>query len=306
MNAKSQVALLSVASNIVLVAFKLAVGMIIGSVSVISEAIHSGLDLLAALLAFFSVRESAKPADEVHNYGHGKIENVSGTIEALLIFVAAIWIIAEAVQKLSSPAPLENTYWGVLVMGVAASVNFLVSSKLFKVAKATDSVALEADALHLRTDVYTSLGVAAGLLLIWITGIDLLDPLIALAVALAIIHAAYELTKEAFLPLVDISLPQAEEDLIRDAIEDHAPHYVEYHKLRSRKAGSTRYIDLHLVVPADVHINKAHNFAHHVVGDIEQRLDNTQVLIHLEPCDNLCEHCCGTEECDGAEGKSRK
>jgi len=306
MNAKSQVALLSVASNIVLVAFKLAVGTIIGSVSVISEAIHSGLDLLAALLAFFSVRESAKPADEVHNYGHGKIENVSGTIEALLIFVAAIWIIAEAVQKLSSPAPLENTYWGVLVMGVAASVNFLVSSKLFKVAKATDSVALEADALHLRTDVYTSLGVAAGLLLIWITGIDLLDPLIALAVALAIIHAAYELTKEAFLPLVDISLPQAEEDLIRDAIEDHAPHYVEYHKLRSRKAGSTRYIDLHLVVPADVHINKAHNFAHHVVGDIEQRLDNTQVLIHLEPCDNLCEHCCGTEECDGAEGKSRK
>ena len=153
---KSSVALLSVASNTILVLLKLTVGIIIGSVSVISEAIHSSVDLLAAMIALFAVRTSGKPADAEHPFGHGKVENMSGTVEALLIFLAAGWIIFEAVKKLKNPEPLEEVGWGVAVMIVASAANILVSRALFKVGKETDSVALQADAWHLRTDVYTS------------------------------------------------------------------------------------------------------------------------------------------------------
>ena len=165
---KTRVALLSVISNTALVLMKLVVGIMINSVSVISEAIHSGMDLVAAIIAWFSVRTSSKPADEDHPFGHGKIENVSGTVEALLIFLAAGWIIYEAIKKFIHPEPIETAFWGVGVMLISAITNIIVSQKLFKVGRETDSVALQADAWHLRTDVYTSLGVMVGLALIWI------------------------------------------------------------------------------------------------------------------------------------------
>ena len=201
---KSSVALLSVASNTILVLLKLTVGIIIGSVSVISEAIHSSVDLLAALIALFAVRTSGKPADAEHPFGHGKVENISGTVEALLIFLAAGWIIFEAVKKLKDPEPLEEVGWGVAVMMVSSAANILVSKALFKVGKETDSVALQADAWHLRTDVYTSAGVMAGLAIIWIgrivlpgTDLNWVDPVAAIGVALLIIKAAYQLTVES-------------------------------------------------------------------------------------------------------------
>ena len=165
---KASVARLSVISNTTLMLLKLAVGLAIGSVSVISEAIHSGMDLLAAIIALFAVKISGKPADQHHPFGHGKVENISGTVEALLIFLAAIWIIYEAIKKLLNPQPLEDVGWGVAVMFVSAMVNIFVSRTLFKVGKETDSVALQADAWHLHTDVYTSAGVMAGLGIIWL------------------------------------------------------------------------------------------------------------------------------------------
>ncbi|HEX2974538.1 MAG TPA: cation diffusion facilitator family transporter, partial [Bacteroidales bacterium] len=204
MNAKIKVARLSIASNSILIVIKLAAGIVSGSVSIISEAIHSSMDLVAALIAFFSVRVSDNPPDSRHPYGHGKFENISGVIEALLIFIAAGWIIAEAVKKLTGEAAeLDSIGLGSAVMVIAAIVNILVSSRLYKVARETNSVALEADALHLKTDVYTSFGVAAGLLLIMITGLHWLDPLVAIMVALFIIRESYLLLKRAFLPLLD-------------------------------------------------------------------------------------------------------
>jgi cation diffusion facilitator family transporter len=164
---KRRVALLSVISNTTLVVLKLAVGLAISSVSVISEAIHSGVDLIAAAIAYYSVRTSGIPADREHPFGHGKIENISGTVEAILIFLAAGWIIFEAAQKIVRPEPLEMAAWGVAVMLLSAVVNTFVSRKLFRVGKETDSVALMADGWHLRTDVYTSAGVMAALAVIW-------------------------------------------------------------------------------------------------------------------------------------------
>jgi len=294
---KSKAAAYSILSNTMLITFKVIVGIITGSVSILAEAIHSAIDLIAALIAFFSIRLAAKPADSEHNYGHSKIENVSGVIEALLIFIAAIWIIIEAVDKLLGEVTIDFISLGIAVMLISGGVNFLVSSYLFKVSEEEDSIALKADALHLRTDVYTSLGVAAGLLLIQITGIVLFDPLIALFVAALIIKAAYDLTKEAFLPLIDTSLSQEEKEIISSIIEDHHSYFVNYHRLRSRKAGNQRYIDLHLVVPGESHIDEIHSLEHHLEEDIKKELPAAQLLIHTEPCDDDCKNCSAASSC---------
>jgi cation diffusion facilitator family transporter len=184
MDIKVKAAGLSVASNIALTAGKLVVGSIIGSVSVISEAIHSANDLLASFIALWAVRKSAQPPDQEHPYGHGKVENIAGTIEAVLIFIAAVFIISESIEKIRQGGEILEPGWGMLVMAVSAGLNFMVSSYLLKVGKEQDSVALEADGVHLRTDVYTSLGVMAGLGLIQLSGYWILDPIIAILVLL--------------------------------------------------------------------------------------------------------------------------
>jgi cation diffusion facilitator family transporter len=204
MNAKVKTARLSIMSNTLLIIMKVIVGILSGSVSIISEAIHSSMDLVAALIAFFSVKVSDNPPDSKHPYGHGKIENISGVIEAVLIFAAAAMIIVEAVKKLLGAEIVLDKLWiGSLVMAVSAVINILVSRRLYKVAHETHSVALEADALHLKTDVYTSAGVAVGLALILITDIRWLDPVVAILVAFFIIRESYELMKRAFWPLLD-------------------------------------------------------------------------------------------------------
>lgn len=283
MDAKAKAARLSVISNSLLVALKIGAGLLSGSISVMSEAIHSGIDLLAAIIAFFSVRLASKPADSSHEYGHGKVENISGTAEAILIIVAAIWIIAEAIAKLLGRQMVTIPTWGIVVMAISVVVNLLISRHLFQVAKATDSVALEADALHLSTDVYTSLAVLAGLVVIYFTDWHFIDPLAAMGVAALIAKAAWDMTREAFLPLVDTSLPAEEEQAIIAIIERHSADFVEFHRLRTRKAGSERYIDLHLVVPGESQIEQVHDLCELIEKDIEERFPQSEVLIHVEP-----------------------
>lgn len=296
MDLKTKAAAISVISNITLVIFKLAVGIITGSVSIISEAIHSGLDLGAALIALFSVRLSSLPPDEQHRYGHGKIENVSGTIEAVLIFVAAIWIIAEAVKKLVEKSSLEMIGYGLLVMAASAIVNWIISSYLYRVARQTRSIALEADALHLRTDVYTSLGVFVGLAAINLTGWQAIDPLVAIGVALLIIKASIGLTRVAFMPLLDTAIPESEENVVRKILEGYQQdrRLVGFHKLRTRQAGAERHIDVHVVLPGNQDLNQAHDLSEDIECQIRKQLDNTSVVIHMEPCCNDTERDCGS------------
>lgn len=283
---------LSVISNSVLVVAKLMVGIWTGSVSVLSEAIHSGLDLVAALIAWFSVRESGKPADDEHRFGHGKYENVAGTIEALLIFCAALFIIWEAARKLASESfAVEQPALGAVVMGISSLVNYLVSRHLLNVAVKTDSVALEADALHLRADVYTSAGVLGGLVAIKLTGITLLDPIIAIVVALMIMKTAWELTKNAFFHILDVKLPDDEEAIIHEVLQEHKQHFLEYHKLRTRKSGHIRHIDMHLVVPKLMTVEMGHKLSHQITELIEKRLAHSHILVHIEPCQGQCDDC---------------
>ena len=291
-NLKTRAALLSIISNSILIVIKLAVGIMMQSVSVISEAVHSALDLVAAIIAWFSVRESGKPADDEHRFGHGKIENVAGTVEALLIFAAAIYIIWEASHKLRAGTfEIESLRLGAAVMGISAIANYLVSRHLLNVAVKTDSVALEADAMHLRTDVYTSVGVLGGLVAIKLTGIVLLDPLIAIVVALMIIKAAWDLTRTAFFHVLDVKLPDDEEAVIHDVMAGYAHRFIEYHKLRTRKSGHTRHIDMHLVVPKKMTVEKGHELSHAITREIETQLVYSQILVHIEPCQRLCEGC---------------
>ena len=277
-NRKTSTALLSVLSNGLLIILKVVVGVLIGSVSVISEAIHSGVDLIAAVIALFAVRASGREADERHPYGHGKFENVSGTIEALLIFVAAIWIIYEAVHKLVSPQAIDVPAWGVGVMLVSAIVNTLVSRRLFKVGEETDSMALQADAWHLRTDVYTSVGVMLGLLVIWIVGlvspgVDLrwLDPVVAIVVALMIMKAAWDLTRRSARDLLDVSLPEEDVNWIADFVTTKWPQVRSFHNLRTRKAGPNRFIDFHVAVDDTMPVGEAHALGDEIVAAIKER-----------------------------------
>lgn len=292
---KAKIAALSVFSNITLVVLKLIAGIMTGSVSIISEAIHSTLDLLAAVIAFVSVRISARPPDQEHRYGHGKFENISGTVEALLIFVAAIWILAEAYQKIINGGEVHTLGVGVVIMGVASLANWFISNLLMKTARKTESVALEADAMHLRTDVYTSVGVLVGLGVIAVTKIQILDPIIAIMVALLITKAAWDITVKSFVPLLDAALPSHEEEQIREALDLIMPQgLVGFHELRTRRAGSERYVDMHLVVPRDMSISEVHTLCDLVEIGINERLPMVSVLVHAEPCeDEDCRECSG-------------
>jgi cation diffusion facilitator family transporter len=227
------------------------------------------------------VRVSDNPPDSRHPYGHGKIENISGVIEALLIFVAAVWIIVEAVRKLMGEAiELDSIGIGSGIMLISAIVNIIVSRRLYKVARETKSVALEADALHLKTDVYTSLGVALGLGLILITGINWFDPVVAILVAIFIIRESYILLKRAFTPLLDEAWDDNEVEDLEKTLNDLN---VNYHELRTRIAGNYRFIDLHMDLPKDLSVESAHNYCDMIEEKLTSKFQNLNVTIHVEP-----------------------
>ena len=294
---KTSAAGLSVLSNTLLIVLKLVVGILSGSVSIIAEAIHSANDLMAALIAFFSIRMASRPADREHPYGHGKIENISGTVEAILIFLAAGFIIYEAIDKIIRGVEVEKLWLGVGVMTVSAIVNLFVSRHLLRIAHRDDSIALEADGRHLTVDVFTSAGVALGLLVVELTGLNILDPIIAIAVAMLILKMAYDLTRKAFPPLIDRKLPEEEERIVELSVEEHVGplgEAVGFHELRTRKSGSERYVELHLVMASDGSIEQAHSLCDHLEEDIMSKLPNAHVTIHVEPCDHECDECSGT------------
>jgi cation diffusion facilitator family transporter len=289
-SAKARAALISVASNTALTGAKLAAAAATHSVSILSEAVHSGLDLAAALMAYTAVRASRKPADPDHTFGHGKFESMSGLAEGVLILAAVALIMWGASSRLlSGEAEVALPAVGAVVMGISALVNIWVSGMLFRTARATESIALEADAWHLRTDVWTSVGVLGGMAAIalgvrlGLTGVHIIDPLIAFAVAAVIAHAAWDIIRRSYGHLVDRSLPQGEIESIESLLREHYPQLSGYHRLRTRRAGPERYIDLHLVVPGRQSVAEAHTLCDHLETDLERLLPGAEIMIHVEP-----------------------
>lgn len=294
---KGRAASLSVIACSFLVALKLAVGLMIGSVSIISEAAHSAVDLIAALMAFLSVRIAGRPADDDHPFGHGKIENISGTVEALLIFLAAYLILSEAWSKIWNPREIETVWLGAGIMLVSAVVNMFVSRRLFSVGRETDSVALQADAWHLRTDVYTSLGVMLSLAAIWIgerMSIDLrmLDPLAAIFVSLLILKAALHLTISSARDLLDSSLPEDEKTLIKEKIFSMKPDVRGFHAFRTRRSGSYRFAEFHILVDSEMTVEESHQLTDILKEAIREQYPCSFVTIHVEPCGPHCDPGC--------------
>ncbi|MDO5844319.1 MAG: cation diffusion facilitator family transporter [Methanocorpusculum sp.] len=288
---KQNVARLSIGSNAFLTLSKLITGFSIGSVSIISEGIHSGMDLVASTIAYFSVRKSSLPPDSDHAFGHGKYEDASGLIEALLIVLAAGIIIWEAVSKLirgGEPVSIDLLYAGMIVMGLSALLNFFVSQRLMKVAKATDSIALESDAWHLRTDVLTSAGVFLGLLLIQLTGLVVIDSVIAIIVAIFILREAYVLIRRSFADLMDESLDKDEIQKIEEIICRHENEYTNFHSLMTRKAGPDKFVVFHLMMPHSTQLTEAHAVLQKIEDEIKAEIPRANVMVHLDPCDGRC------------------
>jgi cation diffusion facilitator family transporter len=285
---KARAARFSIVSNSTLIGLKIVAGVLTGSVAIITEAVHSAVDLVASVVAYFSVRKAEEPADRSHPYGHEKVENLAAALEGVLIVLGAAIIIYEAINKLSSGAHVDKLGLGIGVIAFSAAVNFAISGYLYGQAKLTDSPALEGDAAHLRTDAITSLGVLVALALVAITGVQELDAVAALVVACAIVFTGVRLVSRSSRVLVDEALPDEELERIGAAIEGHgAPEVIGYHKLRARRAGSRRYIDLHVQFARGTTLERAHQLSHELQRAIRSRVGGADVLIHLEPEDAL-------------------
>jgi cation diffusion facilitator family transporter len=282
-------AAVSIASNLSLIVLKLVAGMVTGSVAIITEAVHSAVDLVASFIAYFSIRQAEEPADASHRYGHEKFENVAAAAEGVLILVGSGVIVYAAVRSLVVGPELEALGFGIAVVAFATVVNLIVSTWLYRRARETQSAALEGDAAHLRTDAYTSLGVLVGLALVEWTGAEWLDPAVALAIAAAIVVTGLRIVARAWGVLVDEALPDPELAAIREAIEEYAPRgIVGYHQLRTRRAGARRYVDLHVQFRSGTSLEEAHATAHALQDEILRRLPGgADVLIHLEPADKV-------------------
>jgi cation diffusion facilitator family transporter len=287
---RTRAALVSIVSNSCLIALKLVAGAVTGSVAILTEAIHSGIDLIASCIAFFSVRQAEEPADAGHRYGHEKFENVAAAAEGVLILAGAAVIVYASAHALVEGTELESLGFGIGVIAFASIVNLLVSAWLFRRARETESAALEGDAAHLRTDAYTSLGVLVGLALVHWTGWTWVDPAVALVIACAIVVTGLRLVARSWRVLVDEALPEDELEAIRAAILDFRDRdVVGYHQLRTRRAGARRYVDLHVQFRAGTTLEDAHGIAHELQDRIASRLRGADVLIHLEPEDRVRE-----------------
>lgn len=286
--AKRGAAILSIASNAILIVLKLVAGSLTGSVAILTEAMHSAIDLIASLVAYFSIRKAGEPADESHRYGHEKVENLASAVEGLLILVGSAVIVYEAVRRLASGAELEQVPLGIAVIALSIVVNVAVSARIARVARATGSPALEGDAAHLGADALTSGGVLAGLVLVQITGWTWVDPVVAIAVAAAIVVSGVRILDRSSRVLVDEALPAAEMDAIRETLLSFGPRgVVGYHELRTRRAGARRHVDLHVQFRRGTTLEDAHAVAHELQDAIRARLEEADVLIHLEPEDRV-------------------
>ena len=292
-NEKQIGAFLSVCSNAFLIILKLTVGFITGSLSIISEALHSLSDIAASFIAFVMIKKSSKPADDDHPFGHGKYEELSGFLEGGLICVIALFILYGAIKKLFLPQMNSfEPFWGIVVMVISVLVNIFVSRYLFAIGKRTNSIAIIADAEHLSTDVLSSFAVLVGLLMVKITGLAVIDTIFAVIVALVILFTGLKVTITAIKGLLDEALPQEDINILQEILNRHLHKDIaEIKFLKTRKSGSEKLIELVITVHKTMTIGKGHDICNLLEKEIEEALNGANVFIHLEPCSDNCANC---------------
>jgi cation diffusion facilitator family transporter len=275
-----------------LIAFKIIIGWLTGSISILAQAADSLLDLFAAIITFSAIRIAAKPADAEHPYGHGKAEDIAGVGQGILIFIAGGLIIYSAIVRIiTKQYVVEQPEAGIAVMAVSIVVSIFLSRHLLKVARQTGSVALEANAHNIAADVYSTAAVLAGLAILRFTELNIIDPILAIGVAVYILKVAVDTIRKPISGLLDEKLPPLQESVIEGSLRKHSREVSGFHALRTRRAGSQSYIDLHLVMARDISLEQAHQICDQIEIEIESTLQDASVIIHAEPCHNECEQC---------------
>ena len=294
---RSGAAKLALGVVISLIILKVIVSVISNSISITAQATDSFLDLFSIGITVIAVHMSVQPADEKHPFGHGKMEGISALIQAFLVLGAGGFIIYSAIQRIIHGVIIKPDA-GIAVMVISIIASYFLSRHLRRVAKATESTAIDASAQNISADVYSAAGVLLGLLAVLITGWEILDPIVALVMVGFVLKAGYETATRAFRELTDYSLPKEDMAILNSCIREHFTELVSYHAVRSRRAGSERFVELHLVMPRDVTVEKAHEMCDHLEQDIKTKLPNSSIMIHVEPCDeNDCVRC-DIEVCD--------
>jgi cation diffusion facilitator family transporter len=271
-------------ANVILTAVKLVAALLTGAVSMLSEAVHSATDIFASLMAYLGIRAASVPPDEDHPYGHGKIESLAGFGESIMVFGMVAYVAFESVMRLIKPEPIKEVSIGVIVMAVSIVVAFLASARAAKVGRETNSMALKSNAAHWMLDAVTSVAVLIGLLVYLVTKATWVDPVLGLGLSIWMFWGAVRLSREAFHELIDVVLPEAEIRQIIGLIEND-PDVLGYHRLRTRRSGELRHIDLHIVVPAEWSVVKAHDVADALENRIEEALRPAKAVIHVDPFD---------------------
>jgi cation diffusion facilitator family transporter len=278
-----------------LIVFKVVVGLLTHSISIVAQAADSLLDLFAGIITFSAIRFAAKPADAEHQYGHGKAEDIAGVGQAILIFVAGGLIIYSGIDRIvTKNYVVEQPEAGIAVMAVSVVVSIFLSRHLLRVSRRTGSIALEANARNIATDVYSTSAVLVGLAILRFTGQNIIDPILAIAVAVYILKVAFDTIHKPISGLLDEKLPPSQEAVIEDSLKKHSREVSGYHALRTRRSGSQSYIDLHLVIAGDISLEQAHQICDQVETEIQSALREASVIIHAEPCHNECEQCAAT------------
>ena len=281
-----QYTLLSTAAAVATIVLKTLAWRLTGSVGLLSDAMESGVNLIAAIGAFWALSLAAKPADRRHHYGHFKAEYFSSGLESVLIVVAALAIIYSAIGRLQQPQPLEQLGIGLVISLAATALNGLVAWVLLKASRRFDSITLRADAHHLLTDVWTSIGVVIGIGLVKLTGLTILDPLIAIGVAVNIVFTGWKLLHETASGLLDRSLPDHEQQLLDTLLASYESDEIRFHALRSRVAGSRRFVSFHVLVPGHWTVQAGHDLCDQLEHKVAATLSRTHVLTHLEPIED--------------------
>jgi len=266
-----------------LVVLKLVVGWFTGSISVLAQAADSLLDILAGVITFSAIRIAATPADKEHPYGHGKVEDIAGMLQGILIAVVAGLIIYSSVRRIITGTSIELAVAGIAVMAVSIIVSFFLSRHLLKVARSTASVALEANAHNISADIYSALAVLVAMVAVRLTGYSVIDPIIAIGVAIYLLRIAFNTVRKPLSGLIDAKLPHSQETAIRACLAKHSQSVLGYHALRTRRSGSQCYIDLHLVMNKDVSLQQAHDVCDMIEMEIDSNLPGANVTIHVEP-----------------------
>jgi len=281
---------LSIAAAIITITLKAGAYFLTGSVGLLSDAIESIVNLFAAIMALSMLTIAARPPDESHSYGHGKAEYFSSNVEGILILVAAVGIMVTAVERIINPREIEQVGIGLVVTVVATLVNFVVARILLKAGKQHGSITLEADSDHLMTDVWTSIGVVVGVGAVGLTGWSILDPIIALVVAVNIIFTGLKLIRRSVEGLMDASLSDAEMQAVENVLAKYRQQGIDFHALRTRQAGARHFISVHVLVPGELTVHDAHHIAEDIENEIRAVVQNSVAFTHLEPIEDELSH----------------